>query len=119
MYPDLCPAGYDLVPTGAQQGGLECQCERNDKLIINCEDNQDTVIIEVTCVEHCGQPVASLAMCTLCTGGIHDDQKVCVHMHNRLLHPTACIHVAIANSTGSYMTVLEYLLLLAVNSQLC
>ena len=42
-----CPAGYDLVSNGQQQGGLECQCEQNNKLIINCEDDQDSVIIEV------------------------------------------------------------------------
>lgn len=47
LYPSPCPAGYDLVPTGQQQGGLECQCEQNNKLIINCEDDQDSVIVEV------------------------------------------------------------------------
>lgn len=48
LYPALCPAGYVLVPTGRQQGGLECQCEQNSQLIINCEDDQDKVLIEVT-----------------------------------------------------------------------
>ena len=47
LYPALCPAGYVLVSTGGQQDGLECQCEQSHQLIINCEDDQDTIIIEV------------------------------------------------------------------------
>ena len=47
LFPAPCPAGYDLVFTGQQQGGLECQCEQNNQLIINCEDDQDSVIVEV------------------------------------------------------------------------
>ena len=47
LYPLPCPAGYDLVSAGQQQGGLECQCDKNNKLIINCEDDQDTLIVEV------------------------------------------------------------------------
>ena len=47
LHPLLCPSGYVLVPTGQQQGGLECQCEKNDRQIINCEDDQDTIIVEV------------------------------------------------------------------------
>lgn len=47
LYPSLCPAGYGLVPTGQQQGGLECQCEQNNALIINCEEDQDKIVVKV------------------------------------------------------------------------
>ena len=52
LYPLPCPAGYDLVYTGQQQGGFECQCEQNNQLIINCEDDQDSIIVEVNLQHH-------------------------------------------------------------------
>ena len=45
LYPLPCPAGYALLSTARR--GLECQCEDNNNLIINCEDDQDSVIVEV------------------------------------------------------------------------
>ena len=47
LYPALCPAGYVLVPTGQRQGGMECKCDRNNSLIIECENDQDTIVVEV------------------------------------------------------------------------
>ena len=68
LYPDLCPAGYDLVPTGAQQGGLECQCAQNNQLIINCENNQDLVLVEVKLMLTLTDLVRRIKFCAAITG---------------------------------------------------
>ena len=60
-----------------------------------------------------------VSLATLCTGCIPNNMmmtslRVCVYKTNFYIQPTVSIHVAAVNSTGSYMTVLAYLLLLVV-----
>ena len=50
LYPDLCPAGYSLVLSGQVNfsvNEMECQCDKNNSNVINCENDQDKIVIRV------------------------------------------------------------------------
>ena len=47
-----CPGGYTLQPSRSVPGSMVCQCQDKVTRIVLCEDNQDTVVIEV-CVIMC------------------------------------------------------------------
>ena len=52
LYPLPCPGGYTLQPSPSTPGSVVCQCQDNVTRVILCEDDQDTVVIEV-CVCVC------------------------------------------------------------------
>lgn len=47
IYPDVCPVGYALR-NSTTQSGLECSCKKDVYQILNCEDDQDTILIQVS-----------------------------------------------------------------------
>ncbi len=47
IYPDVCPVGYTLRQA-ALHSGYECRCQEDiQQIILNCEDDQDTILIQV------------------------------------------------------------------------
>ena len=53
IYPLLCPVGYSIGKVVVHQG-LECLCREDVQQILTCEDDQDTILLQVICsVYHC------------------------------------------------------------------
>ena len=53
IYPLLCPVGYSIGKVVVHQG-LECLCREDVQQILTCEDDQDTILLQVVCsVYHC------------------------------------------------------------------
>ncbi len=44
LYADLCPGGYELTPS---ENGFECSCKNQVLEVLDCEEDQDRIIIEV------------------------------------------------------------------------
>ncbi len=51
IYPDVCPVGYSLRQ-GTLHNGYECRC-KDIQEILNCEDDQDTILIRVRSFLRC------------------------------------------------------------------
>ena len=48
IYPLLCPVGYSFSEVVVHQG-LECTCREDVQQILTCEDDQDTILLQVVC----------------------------------------------------------------------
>ena len=65
LYPLPCPGGYTLQPSRSVPGSMVCQCQDNVTKVIHCENNQDTVVIEV-CVCVCEGGVCGCVHACMC-----------------------------------------------------
>ena len=48
MFGELCPGGYELLTLPH----VSCHCKERDVSVLNCEDDQDSIIIRV-CIISC------------------------------------------------------------------
>ena len=44
-----CPGGYVLRPTTVQTSLRVCTCNQDISEVVHCEDDQENVVIEVSC----------------------------------------------------------------------
>ena len=99
FYPLPCPGGYILQPSDGVQGSMVCRCQDNVTQVINCEDDQDTIVIEVCmCVCVCVCVRAHVCACACVCARVCVCVCACVHMY-------VCAHVHVCSCVSVCMCV--------------
>ena len=92
FYPLPCPGGYILQPSDSVQGSMICLCQDNVTQVINCENDQDTIVIEVcVCVCECVCVHVCVHACVCVCACVRVCVRACVHVW-----VCVCVHACVS-----------------------